>query len=92
MSEEMLDVCGKLRDFLYDNVYRNEFSRVEFVKAERVLSALYFHVRDNPGEYFPERRDEPLERLCADFIAGMTDKYAINLFLSVFMPKPWTVL
>jgi dGTPase len=92
MSPGMLAAAEALRDFLYENVYRNEISRAEFVKAERMIKALYAHVKSHPETFCPGRGGEDVDKLCADFIAGMTDPYAVNLYLSVFVPKPWSVL
>lgn len=77
-----------LRKFLFDSVYlREDFNR-ERGKTEHILAAIYEHVKKRPEEYinpFPE--EDSTERRIVDFIAGMTDTYAINLFKSIVFPK-----
>jgi dGTPase len=46
-------------------------------------------VTKHPEEFLDKKRDEPVERLAVDFIAGMTDRYAINLYEKLFVPRAW---
>ena len=61
----------------------------EFVKAQKVITAIFEYVTTHPVEFFDGRDDEPVERMAVDFIAGMTDRYAINLYERLFLPRPW---
>jgi dGTPase len=74
---------------MFQNMYLTPTVRGEFVKAQRTLTALFEHVIANPGEFLDLSRDESVERLAIDFIAGMTDRYAINLYERLFVPRAW---
>ena len=94
MSGEVLEVLESLRSFLFERVYRNEVSLREFRKAEDVLTRIRQYVLENPEKTIgssagsSRRRD----RLALDFIAGMTDRYAIALFEEIAVPRPWVGL
>lgn len=88
MSDGTLDAVLELRDYLFKTVYESPLLEDEFRKAEKVLRSLYEHVIKNPGEFFPSYMSgESEERLAADFIAGMTDRYAIKLFSDLHLPR-----
>jgi dGTPase len=103
VSAQMLEAITNLRNFLYNNVYR--FYRVhnEFVKAQRIITHLYNHLLENGlmkrigdswvtiagKDGWPDAK--AAHREVCDFIAGMTDRYALSLYDHLFMPKPWTV-
>jgi dGTPase len=93
MSDRVLDAVLKLRAFLFDAVYENTTATAEFKKASGILSGLWEKVRDRPGEYLDARtiENEGLDAATRDFIAGMTDRYAVRLYEQLFIPKPWTV-
>src|SRR5262249_38305116 len=87
MSADVLEALEELRPFMFGNLYLTPAVRSEFEKAQRVLTTLFEYVTAHPAEFFGERNDEPVERLAIDFIAGMTDRYAINLYERLFVPK-----
>jgi len=89
MSAEVLGALEELRTYMFQNMYLTPTVRGEFVKAQRTLTALFEHVIANPDEFLDLSRDEPVERLAIDFIAGMTDRYAINLYERLFVPRAW---
>jgi len=91
MSGEVLEALNRLRDFLFERVYRNETSLREFQKAEDVLMRIRDYVLKNPETTLgaSAARGESRERLALDFIAGMTDRYAISLFEEIAVPRPW---
>jgi len=91
MSDEVLKATLDLRKFLFTAVYENEFATAEFKKATGVLGGLWEKVRERPKEFLDPRTidDEGLDAAARDFIAGMTDRYAVNLFETLFIPKPW---
>jgi dGTPase len=89
MSAEVLGALEELRTYMFQNMYLTPTVRGEFVKAQRTLTALFEHVIANPDEFLDQSRDEPVERLAIDFIAGMTDRYAINLYERLFVPRAW---
>lgn len=89
MSTEVYEALEELRRFMFENLYLIPTVRNEFEKAQRMLVELFEHVSENPGRYLDLGKDEPVERLAVDFIAGMTDRYAINLYEELFVPRPW---
>jgi dGTPase len=89
MSAEVLGALEELRTYMFQNMYLTPTVRGEFVKAQRTLTALFEHVIAHPDEFLDMSRDEPVERLAIDFIAGMTDRYAINLYERLFVPRAW---
>jgi len=98
MSEEVLDALIALRDFLYETVYERPEIRGEFEKAQRIISELwaYFHAHADEfrAKHWPKGVPESdgLSRAVADFITGMTDRYALRVYEEYFLPKRWTVL
>jgi dGTPase len=90
MSERVLEALLSLRSFLFQAVYENTSATAEFKKASDILSGLWEKVREQPD--FLDRRtidNEGLDAATRDFIAGMTDRYAVRLFEQLFIPKPW---
>ena len=93
MSEPILEAVLKLRAFLFEAVYENSIATAEFQKASDILSGLWEKVRERPREFLDPRtiEQEGLDAAARDFIAGMTDRYAVRLFEQLFIPKPWTI-
>jgi dGTPase len=91
MSEDVLQATLDLRTFLFASVYENEVATAEFGKAEGILGGLWQKVRERPAEFLDVRtvEAEGLDAAAQDFIAGMTDRYAVRLFEQLFIPKPW---
>jgi dGTPase len=91
MSTEVLDATLELRAFLFDAVYENEAATAEFKKASGILGGLWEKVRERSSDFLDARTmaDEGLDVATVDFLAGMTDRYAVNLFESLYIPKPW---
>jgi dGTPase len=94
MSDEILEATVGLRAFLFDAVYENELATAEFKKAAGILGGLWEKVRDRAGEFLDTRTiaSEGLDIAAGDFLAGMTDRYAVNLYEQLFIPKPWVSL
>jgi len=89
MSPEVLQALEELRTFMFQNMYLIPTVRSEFEKAQKTLTALFQYVTAHPQEFFDGQSSEPIERLAIDFIAGMTDRYAINLYEKLFVPRAW---
>ena len=91
MSDGVLEATIGLRSFLFEAVYENPVATAEFKKAAGILGGLWEKVRENPNEFLDQRtiEDEGLDVATKDFIAGMTDRYAVNLYEQLFIPKPW---
>ena len=91
MSDEVLKATLELRNFLFSAVYENEAATAEFKKAAGILGGLWEKVRERPAEFLDARtmEEEGLDAAARDFLAGMTDRYAVALFERLFIPKPW---
>ncbi|RME19664.1 MAG: HD domain-containing protein, partial [Deltaproteobacteria bacterium] len=97
MSEEMEQALLQMRDFLWDRVYDNPTVHDEFIKCQRLIEEL-FHLLCSSDELYlkatgsePEGNQRARRRAVCDFIAGMTDRYAIGLFKAIHLPMPWPV-
>ena len=93
MSEEVGKATADLRSFLFENVYHNPTAKGEETKAQEMLIKLFEHYVKNPDK-MPEsyRRNiecEGVERCVCDFVSGMTDRYAIETYSDLFIPKVW---
>lgn len=93
MSDEMWREFNLLRSFLFENLYRNSRAKSEEGKAEGVIRALYrhylAHVHDLPSEFTANIDEDGPERVAADYIACMTDRYAIDDYKRLFVPRDW---
>jgi dGTPase len=91
MSPPVLQAVLDLRSFLFDAVYENAIATAEFKKASGILSGLWQKVRERADDYLDRRtiEHEGLDAAVRDFIAGMTDRYAVRLFEELYIPKPW---
>ena len=88
MSAEVLQALEQLRRYMFENMYLVPAVRGEFEKAQRILVALFEYVTTHPEEFLTPANGESMDRLAIDFIAGMTDRYAMNLYARLFLPKP----
>src|SRR6186997_2995441 len=81
MSDAILQAVLALRSFLFDAVYENTIATAEFKKASGILSGLWEKVRERPDEFLDPKtvEAEGLDAATRDFIAGMTDRYAVRL-------------
>ncbi len=91
MSAEIDEVTNKLRDFLFTNVYIGSKAKVEEEKAQKLLERLYYYYFENPNsmptEFYDRLVEEDKEQAVIDYIAGMTDRYAINQGRDLFIPS-----
>ena len=85
----------QLRTFMFESVYTNPLAKGEEGKAQEMLRRLFQYYCDDPdqlpGEYQDIRTREGVERAVCDYIAGMTDGYALEMYIKLFIPKGWTV-
>lgn len=95
MSPQTQEAITELRSFLYENVYETNRVHNDFVKAQKVLRELYGYFLENglPAESGIAGH-EPVagHREVCDFVAGMTDRYAMAIYQSIFLPEPWSVM
>ena len=91
MSAEVLEATLAMRAFLFEAVYENAIATAEFTKAAGILGGLWEKVRERPDEFLDRHivETEGLDVAARDFLAGMTDRYAVTLFERLFIPKPW---
>ncbi len=99
MSGEALEALAGLRAFLFERLYENPLVYGQFGKAKQIMEALWEMFLADPELLFdkywpdcPEHLREPTEQAVADFLAGMTDRYAIRLFQDLYLPRSWWVL
>ncbi len=98
LSEPVFAAMTDLREFLYEKVYRSSRVHAEFVKAKKMISEIYTHFLNHPKdldarvsgmELDMQYSDKvPRERIIADFIASITDRYVLNLHHELFVPTP----
>lgn len=85
-----------LKNFMFDSVYTNPMAKGEEGKAQDMLRQLFEFYRKNPDELPDDfqniREREGTDRAVCDYIAGMTDPFAMERFKALFIPKGWTVL
>jgi len=91
MSEPALNALVDLRSYLFEAVYENQAATAEFGKAAGILGGLWEKVRERPEQFLDLRtvEAEGIDVAAQDFLAGMTDRYAVRLFEELFIPKPW---
>lgn len=98
MSPGMEEAMRDLRAWLFKNVYTNKIPKAEEGRAQQLIVFLYNyyleHVTELPEEYLHmmEENQEERERVVCDYIAGMSDSYAIDTFEALFVPKAWKVM
>lgn len=92
-SDELKEGENLLREFLFENLYTGGLAKVEEVKANTMIELIYeTHLNDPsllPESYLKMLEKEGKERVITDYIAGMTDGYAISRFNELFVPKIW---
>lgn len=88
LSEEVYAALMELRTWLFKNVYHNPRSR-ENQKAGNVVAALFEHYLHRPEERTKSDPDPVTETV--DFVAGMTDRYALAIYKRIFLPRSDTI-
>ncbi len=93
MSDEILQATLALRGFLFEAVYENPRATAEFQKASGVLGGIWETLHSRPEPYLDVRtiEEEGIDAAARDFVAGMTDRYAVALFQEIFVPRSWSV-
>jgi len=93
MSSDAWEGLDALRTFMFERVYLNPEAKKDETKAKRIVAELYHyfvsHPDQMPEEYFELSATEGISASCKDFVAGMTDRYAMNLYTDLFLPKYW---
>ncbi|MCI8869720.1 MAG: deoxyguanosinetriphosphate triphosphohydrolase [Lawsonibacter sp.] len=94
-SEEVGQAMLALKDFMFASVYTNPVAKGEEGKAQELLRRLFEYYRKDPDRLPPDfqeiRIQEGVDRAVCDYIAGMTDPFAIEQFSQLFIPMSWAV-
>ena len=93
MEPEVYDAMSALRSFLFEHVYLNPVAKSEEGKAKELLMRLFEYYVNDPDRmprFYRERCEaEGVERCACDFVAGMTDRYAIDRYSELYVPRVW---
>ncbi len=96
LSVSIAEQISALREWLHANVYRAKAVEDEFDKASRVLRELFVFFVENPkalDDFDAARKDgDEIDVAVTDFLAGMTDRYAMSLYQTLFFPQPWKAI
>jgi dGTPase len=95
MSRDIHRAHHALREFMFERVYRNPIAKAEEKKARAMLQRLFEyymrHPEALPEDFHPQLSFDGMERTVCDYIAGMTDKYAVDKYSELFIPSGWNV-
>ena len=95
LSPKIEKALQELREFMFDRVYRNPVAKGEETKAREMLKRLYDYYYNHPealpADFQPQMSVEGMERTVCDYIAGMTDNYAVDKYTEIFIPSGWNV-
>lgn len=95
LDDEVNSAFDELHAFMFDRVYTNPVCKGEEGKAMLMLKYLYDYLVRNPDKLPEEvasiRVKQGVERAACDYIAGMTDRYAVRVFNELFVPFSWSV-
>ena len=95
LSPEVDKALKDLRSFMFERVYRNPVAKGEEKKAKVMLQRLYeYYIRHPdalPEDFHPQLSFDGMERTVCDYIAGMTDNYAVDKYTELFIPAGWNV-
>lgn len=94
MDSHILEKMLSLRQFMFDHVYRGTIAQSEEERAKQMLRSLYeyfvMHLEELPEDYQRQMNEGDMpERVVCDYIACMTDRYAISTYKKIFIPKSW---
>lgn len=95
MTPQTDQALRDLREFMFERVYRNPVAKGEETKAKDMLQRLYAYYVENPNampvDFQPQLSFDGMERTVCDYIAGMTDNYAVFKYTELFIPSGWQV-
>ena len=95
LSSQVEQALQQLREFMFERVYRNPVAKGEEAKAREMLKRMYeyyyTHPEAIPADFQPQMSMEGMERTVCDYIAGMTDNYAVDKYTQLFIPAGWNV-
>lgn len=96
MSQEMRAVLYDLRGFMFEKIYAGAVAEAEHKKAEKIVGDLFAYYLEHPekmeGEFLQLIAEgEPVKRVVCDYVACMTDRFAVTRFRSLFVPMGWNI-
>ena len=95
LSPSVEKALKDLRSFMFERVYRNPVAKGEESKAKAMLQRLFEyyvnHPEALPEDFQPQLSFDGMERTVCDYIAGMTDNYAVDKYTEIFIPAGWNV-
>lgn len=97
MSPDILAAMQHLREFMFESVYMNKKAKSQEEQAERLIETLFVYYLENldklPEEYQLRMKtlEEPSYLVVCDYVAGMTDRYAVTKFKDLMIPSAWSV-
>ena len=95
LSPAVDNALKEMRAFMFERVYRNPVAKGEESKAKDMLQKLFEYYYTNPEQlpedFQPQMSFDGLERTVCDYIAGMTDNYAVDKYTEIFIPAGWHV-
>lgn len=95
MDEDIFDYYNELHEFLYERVYRNPVAKSEESKVLGIVEGIYKYFKANPDKLLDEYRaileTDGIDRAICDYIAGMTDHYAVSVYSNIYIPKGWSI-
>lgn len=93
LSESVAQPFEELHTFMFTRVYTNPLCKSEEKKAEALIKSLYRYFAENPKElpasYREIAKTDGAERAACDYIAGMSDGYALRVYRELFIPNSW---
>ena len=95
LSPQVEKALQDLREFMFQNVYRNPVAKGQEIKARGMLKRMYEYYYNQPEalpeDFQPQLSFDGMERTVCDYIAGMTDNYAVDKYTELFIPSGWQV-
>lgn len=93
MTSDISEATDELRSYLFANVYTHPVAKAEEAKTQDLLISLFQYFKENPEKmpklYFNNIERDGIGRCVCDYISGMTDRYAIQVYQDIFVPKTW---
>ena len=93
MQPEVAEAMDALRKFMFQRVYTNPVAKGEESKAKDIIRRLFEYYSKHPdklpADFLPQLDFDGMNRIVCDYIAGMTDKYAIYKYSEIFIPTAW---
>ena len=104
VKADILDAMSNFRSFMFNTVYEQKALMVDYPKIERLISGLYKYYVENPKTFEPilyknnnlenkitlDLELQNVDQVVVDYIAGMTDNFAIQQYHNIYLPSSWS--